>query len=59
MGVAPATGVAILVDAMFRLEKLQREMARLSPRDKDYESNRRALQSAIRDLRKLISANVQ
>ena len=34
-------------------------MTRLAPRDENYESNRRALQAAIRDLQKMISKNVQ
>jgi len=59
MRVAPATSVAPIVQAIFTLQRLQREMARLSPRDEDYESNRRALESAIRELRKIISCSVQ
>ena len=59
MRVAPATSVAVAVEAMFRLERLQREMTRLSPRDEDYASNLRALQAAIDELRKVISRSVQ
>jgi hypothetical protein len=57
--VAPAARVAFIVEAMSRLRRLQREMARLSMRDKNYESNQRALQAAIQELRKMISANTQ
>jgi len=58
MRATPVGAVAPVVQAIFTLRKLQREMARLSPRDEDYESNRRALESAIRELRKIIAANV-
>ena len=34
-------------------------MARVSQRDEDYESKKRALQAAIKELRKVISANAQ
>jgi hypothetical protein len=57
--VAPAARVSFVVEAVEQLERLQREMARLAPRDEHYESNRRALQAAIRDLRKMIARNVQ
>ena len=57
--VAPAARVAFVVEALSRLQMLQREMARFSPRDEDYESKNRALQAAIRELRKMISANTQ
>jgi hypothetical protein len=57
--VAPAARVAFAVEAISRLQRLQREMARLSQRDKNYKSNQRALQAAIRELRKMISANGQ
>jgi hypothetical protein len=57
--VAPAARVAFVVEAISRLQKLQRELARVSQRDEDYESKKRALQAAIQELRKMISANVQ
>jgi hypothetical protein len=38
---------------------IQREMARSSQRDENYESKKRALQAAIQELRKMISANAQ
>ncbi len=57
--VAPAARADFAVEALAQLQRLQREMARLAPRDEHYESNRRALQAAIRELRKMISANVQ
>jgi len=38
---------------------LQREMARVSQRDENYESQERALQAAIQELRKMISANTR
>jgi len=41
------------------LQRLQREMARGSQRDEDYESKKRALQAAIQKLRKMISPNAQ
>jgi len=52
--VAPA---ARAVEAIAGLQRLQREMARASQRDEDYESKKRALQAAIQELRKKISAN--
>ena len=53
--VAPAARVAILVEAISGLQRLQREMTR----DENYESKKRALQAAIQELRKRISANAQ
>ena len=55
--VAPAARVAFVVEAISGLQRLQREMARLSQRDKDYESKKRGLQATIQELRKMISAN--
>ena len=57
--VAPAARVAIVLDTIAKLRLLQREMTRLSPRDEDYQSNHRALQTAIRELQEVISRNVQ
>jgi hypothetical protein len=57
--VSPAARVAFVVEAISRLQRLQREMARVSQRDEDYESKKRALQAAIQELRKMISVNVQ
>jgi len=57
--VAPAARVAFVVEAISGLQRLQREMGRLSQRDEDYESKKRALQAAIQELRKMISANAQ
>jgi hypothetical protein len=57
--VAPGARVAFVVEAISGLQRLQREMARLSQRDESYESKKRALQAAIRELRKMISANAQ
>jgi cell shape-determining protein MreC len=57
--VAPTARVAFIVEAISGLQRLQREMARLSQRDEDYESKQRAIQAVIRELRKTISANVQ
>ena len=34
-------------------------MARVSQRDENYESKKRALQAAIQELRKMISANAE
>ena len=55
--VAPAARVAFVVEAISGLQRLQGEMARLSQRDEDYESKKRALQATIQELRKMISAN--
>lgn len=55
--VAPAARVAFVVEAISGPQRLQREMARLSQRDEDYGSKRRALEAAIQELRKVISAN--
>jgi len=57
--VAPAARVAFVLEAISGLQRLQREIARLSQRDEDYESKKRALQAAIQELRKMISANAQ
>lgn len=57
--VAPAARAAFVVEAISGLQRLQREMSRVSQRDENYESKKRALQAAIQDLRKMISANVQ
>jgi hypothetical protein len=53
---APAANVAFVVEAISGLQRLQREMARLSQGDENYESKKRALQTAIQELRKMISA---
>jgi len=47
--VAPATRVR-LVEATVRLQRLRREMARLSKGDKDYEEKKLALQAVIKEL---------
>ena len=57
--VAPAARVAFVVEAISGLQRLQREMSRAPQTDENYESKRRALQAAIQELRKMISANVQ
>ena len=57
--VAPAARVAFVVEAISGLQRLQREMARVSQRDESYESKKRAHQAAIQELRKMISVNVQ
>ena len=54
----PAVRVSFVLKAIAQLQTLQREMHRLSPRDEDYRSSRRALEEAIRELRAMISANV-
>ncbi len=46
------------VDALSRLEDLERELAHLELRDKNYESNRKALISTIRDLQQMIARHV-
>ncbi len=56
--VAPAARAVLIVESIAGLQRLQREMARMSQRDKTYESKKRALQATIRDLRKMISASV-
>lgn len=56
--VAPAGRVADVVEAISGLQRLQRQMSRVSQRDRNYESKKRALQTTIRELRKMISANV-
>lgn len=57
--IAPVAHVNFVVEAISGLQRLQHEMARVSQRDEDYEGKKRALQAAIRELRKMISANVQ
>ena len=54
--VAPAARVTWVVEAISGLQRLQREMARLSQGDENYESKKRALRTAIQELRKMISA---
>jgi hypothetical protein len=55
--VAPAPRrVAFVVESLSGLQRLQREMARVSQRDEDYESKKRALRATIQELRKMISA---
>jgi hypothetical protein len=53
---APAAKVAFVVEAISGLQRLQREMARLPQENENYESKKRALQTAIQELRKMISA---
>ena len=55
---APAARADFVVEALAQLVRLQQEMTRLAPRDENYESNRRALQAAIRELRTMIARNV-
>ncbi len=57
--IAPAARTDFVVEAISGLQRLQREMARVSHRDEDYERKNRALRAAIQELRKMISANVQ
>ena len=55
--VAPVRRVAVIAEAISGLQRLQREMARVSQRDEDYESKKRALEATLQDLRKMISKN--
>ena len=55
--VAPAARADFVVEAISGLQRLQREMARVSQQDENYELKKRALQAAIQDLRKMSSAN--
>jgi len=48
--VAPAARAAYVVESIAGLQRLQREMARVSQRDESYESKKRALQAAIQEL---------
>jgi hypothetical protein len=50
--VAPATRVR-LVEATARLQRLRREMARLSKGDEEYEEKKLALQAVIKELQNL------
>jgi hypothetical protein len=52
--VAPAGRVAFIINAIAGLRRLQRGMTRLSQRDKNYESNKRALDATIQELRKSV-----
>jgi len=54
--VAPATRID-LVEALSGLQRLQREMVRSPQRDEFYKSEKRALQAAIHDLKKWLSAD--
>jgi hypothetical protein len=51
--VAPAARSAFVVESISGLQRLQREMARVSQRDKDYESKRSALEATIKELRRM------
>jgi hypothetical protein len=53
--VAPAARAAFVVESISGLQRLQREMARVSQRDKTYEGKKRALTATILELRKMIS----
>ena len=54
---APASRIR-LVEALSGLQRLRREMARLSQGDKAYNNKKRALQTAIQELQKRLSADV-
>jgi len=54
--VAPARK-DFVVEAISGLQRLQREIDRVSQRDENYESKKRALQAEIQELRKMISAD--
>jgi hypothetical protein len=54
--VAPAARIRVITEALAGLRRLQREMARFSQTDKNYESQRRTLHDAIQELRKSLSA---
>lgn len=56
---APAARVAFVYEALSGLLRLQREMARLSQQDENYADKKRALQAAIQELRKRLSADGQ
>lgn len=46
-----------LIEALSGLQRLHREMVRLSQRDKRYKNKKRALQAAIQELEKWLSAD--
>ena len=50
--VASSTRTRVVISALSGLERLQREMARVSQKSSDYESRRRALGITIQELRK-------
>jgi cell fate (sporulation/competence/biofilm development) regulator YlbF (YheA/YmcA/DUF963 family) len=56
--VAPAARAAFVVESISGLQRLQRELDRVSQRDKTYKRKKQALQTTIQELRKMISANV-
>ena len=56
--VVPTARATFAAEAISGLQRLQREMARVSQGDENYESKKRALQATIQELRKMISANV-
>ncbi|MGO8986925.1 MAG: hypothetical protein ACLPHI_01875 [Terriglobales bacterium] len=60
--VAPAARGAFLAEAVSglqRLQRFQREMARVSRQDENYARKNVALQATIEELRKTISDNLQ
>jgi hypothetical protein len=57
--VAPAARAALIVESISGLQRLHRQMSRVSQRDNNYESKKRALEATIRELRKMISANMR
>ena len=56
--IAPTARVTFVVESITGLQRLQREMARVSQRDQTYESKKRALRATIQELRKMIPASV-
>jgi cell fate (sporulation/competence/biofilm development) regulator YlbF (YheA/YmcA/DUF963 family) len=56
--VARTARSAFVAESISGLQRLQRELARVSQRDKAYKRKNQALQSTIQELRKMISADV-
>ena len=56
--IAPIENVDLLIDATFRLQRLQREMVRFSRQHTEYENYRQDLDIVIRELRTVIDASV-
>jgi hypothetical protein len=54
---APTVRKDFVVEAISGLQRLQREMARVSQRDENYVGKKRALQNTIQELRKKIPAH--
>ncbi len=57
--VLPAARTRVVANALLGLQKLDREMARLTQKGQNYEDRRRALQLVIQELRKIVVPKIE